>query len=111
MVEELPRRYETLGLRRYGFHGLSYAFLMEDLARQAGAEAAQGRVILAHFGNGASLAAGHRGKPVDTSMGFTPAAGVPMSTRSADLDPVLVWDLARTEEMDAQLSNEMVNFQ
>ena len=56
----IPRRYEAQGVRRYGFHGLSYAFLMEELARLAGAEAAQGRVILAHLGNGASLAAVHR---------------------------------------------------
>ena len=92
----IPRRYEALGVRRYGFHGLSYAFLMGELARLAGTEAAQGRVILAHLGNGASLAAVHEGKPVDTSMSFTPAAGVPMSTRSGDLDPGLVWYLART---------------
>lgn len=105
----IPRRYEALGVRRYGFHGLSYAFLMEELARQAGAEAAQGRVILAHLGNGASLAAVREGKPVDTSMGFTPAAGVPMSTRSGDLDPGLVLYLARTEKMDAKQFNEMVN--
>jgi acetate kinase len=105
----IPRRYEAQGVRRYGFHGLSYAFLMEELARQAGAEAAQGRVILAHLGNGASLAAVREGKPVDTSMGFTPAAGVPMSTRSGDLDPGLVWYLARTEKMDAKQFNEMVN--
>jgi acetate kinase len=107
----LPRRYEAQGVRRYGFHGLSYAFLMEELARLAGAEAAQGRVILAHLGNGASLAAVYHGKSVDTSMGFTPAAGVPMSTRSGDLDPGLVWYLARTGEMDAKQFNEMVNFQ
>jgi len=77
-----PRRYEAQGVRRYGFHGLSYAFLVEELARLAGPEAAQGRVILAHLGNGASLAAVRYGKSVDTSMSFTPAAGVPMSTRS-----------------------------
>lgn len=105
----IPRRFEALGVRRYGFHGLSYAFLMEELARQAGAEAAQGRVILAHLGNGASLAAVREGKSMDTSMGFTPAAGLPMSTRSGDLDPGLVWYLARTEKMDAQQFNEMVN--
>lgn len=105
----IPRRFDALGVRRYGFHGLSYAFLMDELARQAGAEAAQGRVILAHLGNGASLAAVHEGKPVDTSMGFTPAAGVPMGTRSGDLDPGLVWYLARTEKMDAKQFNEMVN--
>ena len=87
----IPRRYEAQGVRRYGFHGLSYAFLMEELARLAGAEAAQGRVILAHLGNGASLAAVRDGKCIDTSMGFTPASGVPMGTRSGDLDPGLVW--------------------
>jgi acetate kinase len=107
----IPRRYEAQGVRRYGFHGLSYAFLLGELARLAGAEAAHGRVILAHLGNGASLAAVHHGKAVDTSMGFTPAAGVPMSTRSGDLDPGLVWYLARTEDMGAKQFNEMVNFQ
>jgi acetate kinase len=107
----IPRRYEAQGVRRYGFHGLSYSFLMEELARLAGEEAAQGRVILAHLGNGASLAAVDRGKPVDTSMSFTPTAGVPMSTRSGDLDPGLLWYLAHTEDMSAKQFNEMVNFQ
>ena len=107
----IPRRYEAQGVRRYGFHGLSYSFLMGELARLAGAEAAQGRIILAHLGNGASLAAVHHGKAIDTSMGFTPTAGVPMSTRSGDLDPGLVWYLARTEKMSAKQFNEMVNFQ
>jgi acetate kinase len=107
----IPRRYEAQGVRRYGFHGLSYEFLMGELARLAGTEAAQGRVILAHLGNGASLAAVRDGKPVDTSMSFTPTAGVPMSTRSGDLDPGLVWYLARTEKMSAKQFNEMVNFQ
>jgi len=107
----LPRRYEAQGVRRYGFHGLSYAFLMEELARVAGLAKARGRIILAHLGNGASLAAVNDGKPVDTSMGFTPAAGVPMSTRSGDLDPGLVWYLARTEHIDAKRFNEMVNSQ
>ena len=107
----IPRRYEAQGVRRYGFHGLSYAFLMGELARLAGAEAAQGRVILAHLGNGASLAAVRNCKPMDTSMSFTPTAGVPMSTRSGDLDPGLVWYLARAEKMSAKQFNEMVNFQ
>jgi acetate kinase len=107
----IPRRYEAQGVRRYGFHGLSYAFLMGELARLAGAETAHGRVILAHLGNGASLAAVRDGDPVDTSMSFTPAAGVPMSTRSGDLDPGLVWYLTRTEKMSAKQFNEMVNFQ
>jgi acetate kinase len=107
----IPRRYEAQGLRRYGFHGLSYSFLMDELARVAGATAARGRVILAHLGSGASLAAVHHGKSVDTSMGLTPAAGVPMSTRSGDLDPGLIAHLARTEHMTPEQFNEMVNFQ
>ncbi len=107
----IPRRFEAQGVRRYGFHGLSYAFLMGELVRLDGEKTAQGRIILAHLGNGASLAAVHRGQSVDTSMGFTPSAGVPMSTRSGDLDPGLVWYLARTEKMNAKQFNEMVNTQ
>ena len=107
----IPRRFEAQGVRRYGFHGLSYEFLVGELGRLAGLEAAQGRVILAHLGNGASLAAVRDGKSIDTSMSFTPTAGVPMSTRSGDLDPGLVWYLARTDGFDAKRFNEMVNFQ
>jgi acetate kinase len=107
----IPRRFEAKGVRRYGFHGLSYAFLMEELGRVAGLQAARGRVILAHLGNGASLAAVYEGKSMDTSMGLTPTGGVPMSTRSGDLDPGLVWYLARTEGIAAKKFNEMVNFQ
>jgi acetate kinase len=104
----IPRRYESQGVRRYGFHGLSYAFLMEELARLGDPAAKTGRVILGHLGNGASLAAVRNGKSVDTSMSFTPNAGVPMSTRSGDLDPGLVLYLARTEKMSAKEFNEMV---
>ncbi|MBU0674470.1 MAG: hypothetical protein KJ950_07510 [Proteobacteria bacterium] len=104
----IPRRFEAQGVRRYGFHGLSYAFLMGELTRLAGTEAAQGRVILAHLGNGASLAAVHHGKPVDTSMSFTPTAGVPMSTRSGDLDPGLLCYLLRTQKMNVKQISEMV---
>jgi acetate kinase len=110
-VLPIPRRYEAQGVRRYGFHGLSYAFLMQELARLAGTQAAHGRVILAHLGNGASLAAVRDGTSLDTSMGFTPSAGVPMSTRSGDLDPGLAWYLARTENLDARRFNAMVNFE
>src|SRR5512140_748229 len=90
----IPRRYEAQGVRRYGFLGLSYEYLMGEVARLASAKAAQGRVILAHLGNGASLAAVRDGKPMDTSMSFTPTGGLPMGTRSGDLDPGLVWYLA-----------------
>ena len=105
----IPRRYEKQGVRRYGFHGLSYQFLMEELVRLAGAKAAQGRVILAHLGNGASLAAVKGGKPVDTSMGFTPTSGVLMGTRSGDLDPGIFGYLAHTEKMTAKQYQQMVN--
>jgi acetate kinase len=107
----IPRRYEGQGVRRYGFHGLSYAFLTEELVRLGDRAATTGRVILSHLGNGASLAAVRDGKSFDTSMGFTSTAGVPMSTRSGDLDPGLVWYLSRTENMGAKQFNEMVNFQ
>ncbi len=105
----IPRRLQAQGVARYGFHGLSYSYLMETLARVAGADAAQGRVILAHLGNGASLAAVRGGKGIDTSMGFTPTAGVPMGTRSGDLDPGLVWYLAYTEQMTPEAFQRMVN--
>ena len=105
----IPRRYQARGVRRYGFHGLSYAYLMEELARAGGLEAARGRVILAHLGNGASLAAVQRGMSIDTSMGFTPAAGLVMSTRTGDLDPGLVSFLAHTEQMTAPQFHQMIN--
>jgi acetate kinase len=104
----IPRRYAAKGVERYGFHGLSYAYLMEELGRLDPA-AAKGRVILAHLGNGASLAAVHRGRSIDTSMGFTPAAGLVMSTRSGDLDPGLLSFLARTERMTPAKFDWMVN--
>ncbi len=105
----IPRRYETKGVRRYGFHGISCAYVIEELARLAGAETANGRVIIAHLGNGASLTAVHSGKSIDTTMAFTPAAGIPMSTRSGDLDPGLSWYLERTDHVTAKQFNHMVN--
>jgi acetate kinase len=105
----IPRRYEAKGVRRYGFHGISCAYIIEELARLAGADAANGRVIVAHLGNGASLTAVRGGKSIDTSMAFTPAAGIPMSTRSGDLDPGMSWYLARTEQMTAKQFHRMVN--
>jgi acetate kinase len=104
----LPRRYARRGVERYGFHGLSYSYLMEELGRIAPARA-NGRVILAHLGGGASVAAVHRGQSVDTSMGFTPTAGLVMGTRTGDLDPGLVYFLARTRQMTATQFQRMVN--
>jgi acetate kinase len=104
----IPRRYEALGVQRYGFHGLSYAFLMQKLAQLGDPAARTGRVILAHLGNGASLAAVRDGASVDTTMGFTPGAGVPMSTRSGDIDPGLLSFFAGKEQMTAAQFQKMV---
>jgi len=105
----IPRRYEAEGLQRYGFHGLSYTYLAQELARVAGEPAARGRVVLAHLGAGASLAALRDGRCVDTTMGFTPNSGVPMGTRSGDLDPGVILYLLRagglgTDALDDVLS-------
>ena len=108
-IVPIPRRYEADGVRRYGFHGLSYAYLMEQLARVAGPEEARGRVILAHLGAGASLAAVQGGISIDTTMGFTPASGLVMGTRTGDLDPGIVRFLSRTEAMTADQFNNLVN--
>lgn len=105
----IPRRYDEAGVRRYGFHGLSYEYLMRELARTAGREAAAGRVILAHLGSGASMAAVRGGRPVDTTMGFTPTAGLVMGTRCGDLDPGILVYLARREGMDGDALDDLVN--
>jgi acetate kinase len=105
----IPRRYATKEVQRYGFHGLSYTFLMSELGRLGDPAAARGRVILAHLGGGASLAAVRDGRCVDTSMGFTPTAGLVMGTRSGDLDPGLMSYLALTKAMTAMQFQTMVN--
>ena len=105
----IPRRFDAIGIQRYGFHGLSYVYLMEELVRIAGTKAAQGRVILAHLGNGASLTAVHSGKSIDTSMGFTPTSGLPMSTRPGDLDPGVAWYLMQSENLTPKQFNNLIN--
>jgi acetate kinase len=105
----IPRRYETEGLQRYGFHGLSYTYLAQELARVAGEPAARGRVVLAHLGAGASLAALRDGRCVDTTMGFTPNSGVPMGTRSGDLDPGVVLYLLRAGGLDADALDDVLS--
>lgn len=105
----LPRRFQTKGIQRYGFHGLSYAYLMHELERTYGSQASDGRIILAHLGNGASMTAVHNGLSMDTSMGLTPAGGLIMSTRSGDLDPGLMVFLARSEDLTPDQLEHMVN--
>jgi acetate kinase len=105
----IPRRFDAKGIRRYGFHGLSYAYLLEELVQLAGDEVAHGRIILAHLGSGASLAAVQDGKSVDTSMGFTPTGGVPMSTRTGDLDPGVVWYMMQSEKLTPRQFSHLIN--
>jgi acetate kinase len=107
----IPIAYEKRGIRRYGFHGLSYAFLLEELTRVDGREAARGRVLLAHLGSGSSLAAVREGVSIDTTMGFTPIGGVVMSTRSGDLDPGVVTYLERAAELSADRVEDILSKQ
>lgn len=104
----IPRRYETHGIRRYGFHGLSYSYLMQKLEQQ-NAQRAQGRVILAHLGNGASMAAVKDGESVDTSMGFTPAGGLIMGTRPGDFDPGLMCYLMQSQGLTVAQFSQLIH--
>jgi acetate kinase len=108
-IYALPRHYHHEGLVRYGFHGLSYEYILQELRKEGGEEVVNGRVIIAHLGNGASMAAVRYGKSLDTTMGFTPAGGLVMSTRSGDLDPGVVIYLMEEKGMHASALNELVN--
>lgn len=109
-IYPLPRHLADEGVIRYGFHGLSYEYIIQQL-RDAAAEEAQGRVIIAHLGNGASMAAVRGGISVDTTMGFTPAGGLMMGTRPGDLDPgVLLYLLVERKVTPTALS-ELINKQ
>lgn len=105
----LPRRYAAEGLHRYGFHGLSYSYILEELNRIGGAAVARGLVIMAHLGNGASLAAVKNGISVDTTMGFTPAGGIVMGTRPGDLDPGVLWYVLEKERFTPERLNQFIN--
>lgn len=107
----IPRRFTTGGVRRFGFHGLSYTHLMTTFQDIAGAEAASGRVILAHLGSGASVAALRGGKPIETTMGLTPTSGVVMGARSGDVDPNLAWFLQQQSGMTLDEYTHMINFE
>jgi acetate kinase len=107
----IPRDLWREGVVRYGFHGLSYAYIMQELAREGGEEVARGRVIVAHLGNGASMAAVKDGVPVDTTMGFTPAGGLMMGTRSGDLDPGVLLYLQEEKRLSPDAVRDIVNRQ
>ncbi len=104
----LPRRFYEQGIFRYGFHGLSYEYIIQELRKIDPARAA-GRVIIAHLGSGASMVALRDGKSVDTSMGFTPLEGLVMSTRSGDVDPGLLLFLLGQEKMSPHEINTLLN--
>lgn len=105
----IPRRFDKAGIRRYGFHGLSYTYLLEVLGNMEGADKSNGRIILVHLGNGASLAAVKDGISMDTSMGFTPTGGLVMGTRPGDLDPGAAWYMMQSERMTAKQFNQLIN--
>jgi acetate kinase len=106
----LPRALHDAGVVRYGFHGLSYEYIMQAL-RAVDPDAANGRVIVAHLGNGASMAAVRDGQSIDTTMGFTPTGGLVMGTRTGDLDPGVLLYLLQTRGMPAEQVNTLVNRQ
>jgi len=106
----LPRDLWDAGVRRYGFHGLSYEYIMQELQGLDG-DAADGRVIVAHLGHGASLAAVHHGVAVDTTMGLTPTGGLMMSTRSGDLDPGVMLFLLESRRLAPTTLSRLVNKQ
>lgn len=105
----LPSHLRCEGIIRYGFHGLSYEYVIGELRKEAGDEAADGRVIVAHLGSGASMAAVRNGRSVDTTMGMTPAGGLMMSTRSGDLDPGVLLYLLQEKGMRPASVNDLVN--
>ncbi|MDB5933318.1 MAG: acetate kinase [Massilia sp.] len=105
----IPHRYHDAGIRRFGYHGLSCAYLMRQLGGVIGPDAAARKVILAHLGGGASVTAVEGGHSRDTTMGFSPAGGIAMACRSGDIDPGLAWYCARKEKMTPAQFNHMVN--
>lgn len=108
-VLPIPRRFDAAGIQRFGFHGLSCAFLMEELSRIAGPEVANGRVILAHLGGGASITAVRHGSSLDTSMGFTPAGGLMMGTRTGDIDPGLALAMMKHDGLTPEAFDRLIN--
>ena len=106
----LPRRFYDDGVRRYGFHGLSFEYIVGEL-RRLDAKVAAGRVIVAHLGSGASMVALQDGKSVDTSMGFMPLEGLVMSARSGDVDPGLLLYLFAEKKMPAKAAGALLNKQ
>jgi len=117
LMPEVARRYalpQSLfmeGLQRYGFHGLSYEYIMQELFKETAAPNMPSRLIIAHLGNGASMAAVKDGESLDTTMGLTPAGGLVMSTRVGDLDPGVIVYLLQEKGMTPLEVNRLINHQ
>jgi acetate kinase len=107
----IPRRYFDLGIQKYGFHGLSYSYVMDEIKRTEGHSGSNGKIIIAHLGKGASMVAVKDGKSIDTSMGFTPASGLPMGSRTGDIDPGIALYLMKTEDILPHEFNDLINHQ
>ncbi len=107
----IPKRYEAQGIHRYGFHGLSYEFILHELSENLGIPVQQRKIIIAHLGSGASLTAIRYGKPHETSMGFTPNSGIPMGTRTGDIDPGFFEYCTQHEHMSPSDFAHMVNYE
>ena len=105
----IPEEFRREGVQRYGFHGLSYQYILSQLQAEGDPLARKGRVILAHLGHGASMAAVLDGRSVETTMGFSPAGGLVMSTRTGDLDPGVALFLLQEGHLDAAGLRDMVN--
>ena len=105
----IPKRFAEQGIHRYGFHGLSYEFILEELARVASPETACGKVVIAHLGSGASMAAVKGGECIDTTMSLTPLGGLVMATRSGDLDPGVVLYLMSVQKLSVEDALQLLN--
>jgi acetate kinase len=105
----IPRTYRDMGIRRFGYHGFSYDYLVDTFGTVAGAYAQRGRVVYAHLGNGASMMATRDGKPIDMTMGLTPTSGLVMGTRTGDIDPSLAWLLGNQADISVEKYQHIIN--
>lgn len=108
----IPKKLQDeLSMRRFGFHGLSYQSLLDSFKKREGVTAANGRVIMAHLGSGASVTACRNGKPLDMSMGFTPVSGIMMSTRTGDIEPGVITYLQNKKGLSPDAINDLATHQ
>ncbi|MFZ2544557.1 MAG: acetate/propionate family kinase [Candidatus Saccharimonadales bacterium] len=105
----IPRIYRDMGIRRFGYHGLSYEYLVDTFGTIAGVDAQHGRVVYAHLGSGSSIMATRDGMPVDMTMGLTPTSGLVMGTRTGDVDPSLAWILGNQADISIEKYQYIIN--